>query len=174
MHCAIETGGFEHELHAILGKEAHDVASRVKPEEREVALGEVQAVLDAARDEGYRERLVALAAAIEAGELAADEADELERVLELGLQAGRVRAVYGPGGEQAALRLFRRLPAGAGLVETARSVSAALATLNGRPLDSLRIEAVGPGMYRLALVAGGAEATVRLDRSGVQLASIGV
>jgi hypothetical protein len=23
MHCAIETGGFEHELHAILGEEAH-------------------------------------------------------------------------------------------------------------------------------------------------------
>ena len=87
---------------------------------------------------------------------------------------GRIRAVYGPGGEQAALRLFRRLPAGAELAETARSVSAALATLNGRSLESFRIEAIGPGMYRIALVAGGAEVAVRLDRSGVQLASIGV
>jgi hypothetical protein len=146
----------------------------VKAEERGVALGEVQAVLAAARDEGYRDRLTALAGSVEKGELDAEEAAELERVLELGLQAGRVRAVYGPGGEQAALRLFRRLPAGAGLAETARSVSAALATLNGRSLDSFRIEVVGPGMYRIALVAGGAEATVRLDRSGVQLASIGV
>jgi hypothetical protein len=146
----------------------------VRAEEREVARGEVRAVLAAARDEGYRARLDALATAIEAGELAPDEATELERVLELALQTGRVRAVYGPGGEQAALRLFRRLPAGAGLAETARSVSSALAALSGRSLDSLRIEAVGPGMYRLALVAGGAEATVKLDRSGVQLASIGV
>jgi hypothetical protein len=146
----------------------------VKAEEREVALAEVQAVLAAARDEAYRERLTALAGSIENGELSDQEATELERVLELGLQAGRIRAVYGPGGEQAALRLFRRLPAGAGLAETARSVSAALATLNGRSLDSFRIDVVGPGMYRLALVAGGAEATVRLDRSGVQLASIGV
>ena len=146
----------------------------VKPEEREVALGEVQAVLEAARDEGYRARLASLATSVEAGELAGEEASELERVLELGLQAGRIRALYGPGGEQAALRLFRRLPAGAGLAETARSVSAALATLNGRSLDSFRIEVIGPGMYRIALVAGGAEATVRLDRSGVQLASIGV
>ena len=146
----------------------------VKPDEREVALGEVQAVLDAARDEGYRARLTSLATSVEQGELAGEEAAELERVLELGLQAGRIRAVYGPGGEQAALRLFRRLPAGAGLAETARSVSAALATLNGRSLDSFRIEVIGPGMYRIALVAGGAEATVRLDRSGVQLASIGV
>ena len=76
--------------------------------------------------------------------------------------------VYGPGGEQAALRLFRRLPAGAELAESARAVTAALATLGGRSLESLRIEAVGPGMYRLALVAGGAELAVRLDRSGVR------
>ena len=146
----------------------------VKPEEREVALGEVQAVLAAARDADYRARLAALGGSIEQGELADEEAAELERVLELGLQAGRIRAVYGPGGEQAALRLFRRLPAGAGLAETARSVSEALSTLNGRSLDSFRIEVVGPGMYRIALVAGGAEVAVRLDRSGVQLASIGV
>ena len=117
----------------------------MKADEREVALGEVQAVLAAARDEGYRGRLAALASSVEHGELAGDEATELERVLELGLQAGRIRAVYGPGGEQAALRLFRRLPAGAGLAETARSVSAALATLNGRSLDSFRIEVIGPG-----------------------------
>jgi hypothetical protein len=146
----------------------------VKAEEREVALGEVQAVLAAARDEDYRVRLASLAASVEQGELAGDEAVELERVLELGLQTGRIRAVYGPGGEQAGLRLFRRLPAGAGLAETARSVSAALTTLNGRSLESFRIEVIGPGMYRIALVAGGAEVAVRLDRSGVQLASIGV
>jgi hypothetical protein len=146
----------------------------VKAEEREVALGEVQAVLAAARDEGYRQRLATLVTSVEEGELAPEEASELERVLELGLQAGRIRAVYGPGGEQAALRLFRRLPAGAELTETARSVSAALTTLNGRSLESFRIEVIGPGMYRIALVAGGAEVAVRLDRSGVQLASIGV
>jgi hypothetical protein len=146
----------------------------VKLEEREVALGEVHAVLEAARDADYRVRLGALVTSIEEGELGGEDAAELERVLELGLQAGRIRAVYGPAGEQAALRLFRRLPAGADLAETARSVSAALSTLNGRALESFRIEAVGPGMYRIALVAGGAEATVKLDRSGVQLASIGV
>ncbi len=146
----------------------------VKAEEREVALGEVQAVLAAARDETYRGRLAALATSVETGELDGEEAAELERVLELGLQAGRIRAVYGPGGEQAALRLFRRLPAGADLAETARSVSSALTSLNGRSLESFRIEVIGPGMYRIALVAGGAEVAVRLDRSGVQLASIGV
>ena len=32
-------------------------------------------------------------------------------LLELALQSGRIRSVYGPGGEQAALRAYRRLPA---------------------------------------------------------------
>jgi hypothetical protein len=146
----------------------------VKDEEREVALGEVTAVLDAARDHGYRERLAKLVESVGRGELSEDEAAELERVLELGLQAGRIRTVYGPAGEQAALRLFRRLPAGADLVESARAVTEALAAVGSRSLDSLRIEAVGPGMYRLALVADGAELSVRLDRSGVSLASVGV
>ena len=65
----------------------------VKAEEREVALGEVQAVLAAARDETYRGRLAALVTSVESGELDGAEAAELERVLELGLQAGRIRAV---------------------------------------------------------------------------------
>ena len=54
----------------------------VKAEEREVALGEVQAVLAAARDEAYRRRLAALATSVETGELAGEDAAELERVLE--------------------------------------------------------------------------------------------
>ena len=43
---------------------------------------EVRAVLDAARDETYRDRLIALATSVEEGELAGDEAVELERVIE--------------------------------------------------------------------------------------------
>ena len=69
----------------------------VKAEEREVALGEVQAVLAAARDETYRGRLVALVASVESGELDGEEAAELERVLELGLQAGRIERCTDPG-----------------------------------------------------------------------------
>ena len=50
----------------------------------------------------------------------------LEPILELALQAGRIRAVYGPPGEQAALRLYRKLPRGAALQQSARDVSDAL------------------------------------------------
>ena len=82
-------------------------------EAREVALAEVQTVHSLARDETMRERLTGLVAAVDGGEVAdGDDAELLESVLELGLQTGRIRAYYGPGGEQAALTTLRRLPRG--------------------------------------------------------------
>lgn len=146
----------------------------LKGEQQEIALAETRAVELHAADPAYREQLAAVIAAIEAGELPAEEAEALGRVLELSLQAGRVRALYGPGGEQAALRLYRKLPAGAAVAASADEVSRALGALAGRPLESIALSAVGPGAFSLSLVAGGAELSVRLDRQGARLASVGV
>ena|SRR5438105_1846862 len=143
-------------------------------EAREVALAETQAVLAMARDDDYRARLAEVVAAIADGELPEEEALVLEELLELGLQSGRVRAVYGPGGEQAALRLYRRLPRGTELVESAREVSEALASLEGKRLDSIALQAVGPGSFSLSVAADGVEVSIRLDRQGARLASVGV
>lgn len=141
--------------------------------EREVALGEAQSVLAMVADADRRAELAALVAAVEEGALGPEEQATLEGLLELGLQAGRIRAVYGPGGEQAALALYRRLPRGAELVESARAVSDALAALRGQPLESVSIQAMGPGVFTLALAAGGSEISVRLDRQGARLVSVG-
>jgi hypothetical protein len=142
---------------------------------REIALAETQAVLAAARDDAYRGRLASLAAAIQEGEVtAADELRELDGLVSLGLQTGRIRALYGPGGEQDALRLHRRLPSGAELQAGARAVSDALRSLRGRELEAATIQAAGPGAFTLTLRAGGADLTVRLDRQGARLASVGV
>ena len=100
-------------------------------EEREVALAEAQSVLAIAGDSGYRDELAFLIAGIEEGEVPAESEETLEQLVELGLQAGRIRALYGPGGEQAALRLYRRLPRGAELGASAREVSKALARARG-------------------------------------------
>jgi hypothetical protein len=146
----------------------------VKGEAAEVALGEAQAVLAMVSDEERRGRLADLVAAVGEGELADDEADALAELLELGLQTGRIRARYGPGGEQAALRLFRKLPRGQELSESAREVSVALASLVGKPLTGARIEAAGPSTFLLALSTDGVELSVRLDRNGVRLTSVGL
>ena len=98
----------------------------LRGEEREVALAEVDAVRAAVQDAGYRERLELLREAIE-DEVAVspDDLEELERLVTIALQSGRVRALYGPGGEQALLRLYRKLPGGIELQQSAAAVGTA-------------------------------------------------
>jgi hypothetical protein len=142
-------------------------AVAVSGEAREVALAEAQAVLAAG---GSTAELVA-----EIGEgSVVEEIEALERILELGLQSGRIRALYGPAGEQAALRLYRRLPHGTELDASAAAVNDALRALAGRTLESIQVRAVGPGAFAFTIQAGGAELSVQLDRSGARLASVGV
>ncbi len=147
---------------------------RLRGEAAEVALGEAQAVLAMVQDEERRGRLADLIAAVGEGEVADEDADALEELLELGLQTGRLRAVYGPGGEQAALKVFRRLPRGKELDDSAREVTKALAALVGKPLEKVQIQATGPGAYLLTVAVDGLELSVRLDRQGARLTTVGV
>jgi len=145
---------------------------KLRDEEREIALAEAQAVYVLAVEPGYRDDLAALLAAVDEGELGAADAATLDGVLELALQTGRIRALYGPGGEQAALRLYRRLPHGNEIGASAAAVTGALAALAGRRLDSVRVEATGPGSFALALSVEGADVSIRLDRQGARLTSL--
>jgi hypothetical protein len=144
----------------------------LKGEAREVALAEAQTVLSMARDDGMRERLAELVSAVDEGDVGGDSAELLESVLELGLQTGRIRAYYGPGGEQAALTTLRKLPRGKVRSDSAREVSAALKALNGAQIDAVKITAVAPGAFTLSIEAGGVEASVRLDANGARLTSL--
>ena len=176
MHCSIETGGFEHELHAILGDGA-TVSDRRRWQARSARslLAEVDAVRAAAQG-GLRELLDATRPRSNRVSAAERQAEELDRIVSLGLQTGRIRALYGPSGEQAALR---RVPqaarAAASSQPSAKAVNEALASLDGpvaRPDLDLRRSAPAPSP--ISLVAGGAELSVRLDRQGARLASVGV
>ena len=144
----------------------------LKGEAREVALAEAQTVESMARDESMRGRLAELVAAVDEGEVGGEAAELLESVLELGLQTGRIRAYYGPGGEQAALSTLRKLPRGRVRAETARDVSTALQALAGARIESVKITAVAPGAFSLAIEADGFQAAVRLDATGARLTSL--
>jgi hypothetical protein len=143
-------------------------------EAQEVALAETQAVLAMARDERYRGRLESLLASAQEGAVDGEEAETLQELLEVGLQSGRLRALYGPGGESAALAAYRHLPNGAALSASAREVTEALGSLAGHELRSISLQAVGPGAFSLTVAAGAAELTLRLDRQGARLSSVGV
>jgi hypothetical protein len=142
--------------------------------EGELALAETRAVLAAAASEDYREQLGELEEAIESGLLEERHTLTLEPILELALQAGRIRAVYGPPGETAALRLYRKLPRGAALQESARAVSDALGSLQGHRLEGATLTAVGPGAYTLSLATDEGRLSIRLDRQGARITSVEV
>jgi hypothetical protein len=149
-------------------------AVRLSDEAREVALAEAQAVLAMVHDETRRDRLAALVADVDEGEVDGASADALEELLELGLATGRLRALYGPGGEQAALLAFRKLPRGAELAAGAREVTEALQALEGKRIDSVSLSNVGPGAYVLSLGADGLDLSIRVDRQGARIHSVGV
>jgi hypothetical protein len=140
----------------------------------EVALGEAQAVLSLVQDADRRGRLADLVAAVQDGELGEDDAQALEEIIELGLSTGRIRGVYGPEGEQAALKTYRKLPRGKELAESTRDVTNALAALEGKLLEQVKVQSAGPGAYLLSIGVDGLELSVRLDRSGARLHSVGV
>jgi hypothetical protein len=149
-------------------------AIAVRGEAAEVAAAEAQAILAMVQDEERRGKLADLVAAIDAGEVDGEDAQALEEVLELGLQTGRVRALYGPEGETAALALYRRLPRGKELSEAAREVTAALAALEGRTIEKVSVAASGPAAHVVTVSAEGLELSIRLDRQGARLSTVGI
>jgi hypothetical protein len=110
----------------------------------------------------------------DAAEVALGEAQALEELIELGLQSGRIRGIYGPEGEQAALKTYRRLPGGRALADSAAEVSDALAALEGKTLEQVKVQSTGPGSFLVTLGVDGLELSVRLDRAGARIHSVGV
>ena len=82
---------------------------------------------------------------------------------------GRIRSIYGPEGEQAVLALYRRLPAGRELTQSTRDLNAALAALEGRSLERISVNAVGPGEYGVTISTPDFEVVLRLDRAEARL-----
>jgi hypothetical protein len=149
-------------------------AVALRGEAVEVALGEAQAVLSMVQHPERRNRLADLVAAIGDGEVDGPDAESLEELLELGLQTGRLRALYGPGGEQAALSVYRKLPRGRSASAAAREVNDALQALEGRSLEKVSVQAAAPGEYIVEINADGLQLSVRLGRNGARLGSVGV
>jgi hypothetical protein len=148
-------------------------AVRVRGEAAEVSRAEAQAVMAMLNDEHRRARLADVVAALEDGRVEGDDAEALGELLELGLQTGRLRSVYGPEGEQAALGLFRRLPQGKEISQSTSELNEALEALSGRALEKLSVHAIGPGEYGVSISAEGFELVIRLGRSGARISTIG-
>ncbi len=123
IHCSVESGGLEHELHALIGERRVERERRgaLSGEAAEVARAEAQAVLAMvqrrrpARPAGRPRR-----GARRRRGRRAQTPTRSPSCSSSGCRAAGSAALYGPEGEQATLALYRRLPPGRELAESAR------------------------------------------------------
>lgn len=147
---------------------------RLLEDERPVLLGEIDAVVPQLRNAEAREVYAELRAAVAAGEITAGLLPPLERLLEMGLETGRIRQVHTAHGEMAALRVFQRTPKGSALKAACDAANEALQSLQGHAIESLSFSVRGPGAYSLVLETDQTTVTVHIDRHGVRVRSMEV
>jgi hypothetical protein len=147
---------------------------RLLDDERQVLLAEIDALAPQLRNAEAREVYVELRAAVEASDVPEGLLPTLERLLELGLETGRIREVHSAHGEMAAVRVFQRTPKGAALKATCEEANAALESLRDQPLENLAFSVRGPGAFTLTLETEQAHLTVHIDRHGVRVRSVEV
>jgi hypothetical protein len=140
--------------------------------EQELLDAEIRAFRASLPDPTARERYEELAAMVDEGSVAAERLDQLTTILEIGLQTGRLRRVYGPDGEMALGRIYQRTPRGAAASTEAAAVTRALGALAGQEIDEVRVTALGPGSYSIVIDTRRCQVTVRLDRAGVRVDSV--
>ena len=146
----------------------------VRGEAAEVLRAEAQAVLAMVLDEGRRGTLADVIAAVDDGELDdEDDAAAAEQLLELGLVNGGSARSTGRRPSRRPSSLLRRLPRGRAAAESAREVSEALSSLEGRLVEQISVRVLSPGEFTVSIGAGGLELTARLGRAGVRLNTIG-
>ena len=55
-----------------------------------------------------------------------------------------------------------------------RERAARPASLEGKTIESIGLQAVGPGSFAVSVAADGVELSLRLDRQGARVASVGI
>jgi hypothetical protein len=145
---------------------------RLLEDEQQVMLAEIDAVAAQLQSAEARAAYAELRAAAEAGEVPDELLPPLERLVEIGLETGRIRQIHSAHGEMAASRLFQRTPRGRALKETCDRANEALQSLEGQTVESLAFAPRGPGGFSLSLETDQARITVHIDREGVQVRSV--
>jgi len=116
----------------------------------------------------------ALASAIEVGHVPETLLGALEKLLELGLQTGRIRYLYGPHAEATLLRLYHRTPAGTAVARATDEVNQALANLQGHTIQEIAFIPRGPGQYQLTIETDRCQLILETNREGIWIKALEV
>jgi hypothetical protein len=145
---------------------------RLTAVEQELLAAEIRLVAQVHPNPATRQEYAELLGFVESGEVPADRLDQLATILEIGLESGRLRRLYGADGELALSRIFQRTPRGARLAADAAAVTQALGALRGQVIDEIRVTALGPGAYGVLVDTERCQVTLRLDRGGARVDSV--
>lgn len=142
----------------------------MKLEAREQALlrSEIEVFLEHLGDADLKGRYEKLLESVKAGKVSKELLGDLERLLEVSLETGRIRKVYGPHGEQVFIKVYGRTPKGFGILKLIDEANEALQVLRGHVIDELAFSLQGPGSYRLLIDTDRCRVTVGIDRDGLK------
>ncbi len=140
--------------------------------QRDILLPQIQAFIDATADPVARETYLTLKAAVEAMEVApADLRARLGAIVEVALQSGRIRRLFGPGAELSLNALFQKTPRGRAIAGSLRELNRALAKLKGGTVEEVTAALRAPGAYALTLKTSGCQLVIRFEPAGVRVES---
>ena len=115
-----------------------------------------------------------LRTAVAAGSVPAVHLDALEQLLVMGIETGRFERAQGRAADTLARGVYARTPGGRARAQQAETVNGALEALAGSVLESVRFAPDGPTGCRITLETGRGEVSLRIDRQGIRLESVGV
>ena len=141
--------------------------------QRDILLPQIQAFIDASADPAAREVYLALKTAVEAMEVApADLQARLGAIVEVALQSGRIRRLFGPGAELSLTALFQKTPRGREIAGSIRELNRALAKLKGDTVEEVTATLRSAGAYALTLKTSGCQMIIRFEPAGVRVESV--
>src|SRR5437764_10114513 len=141
---------------------------KLREDERELVAAETAAALERLPEGPARAGYEQLLAEVDAGELSEESLPFLERLVEVGLESGRIRGAHGAHAEMAANRLFQRTARGAALRDSLAAANQALAELAGDAIEQIAFELRSPGAYTVSVATNRCRATLIMDRNGVR------
>jgi hypothetical protein len=143
--------------------------------QRDILLPQIQAFIDATADPAARETYLALKSAVAAMEVAsADLQARLGAIVEMALQSGRIRRLFGPGAELSLNALFQKTPRGREIAGSLRELNRALTKLKGDTIEEVTATLRTPGAYALTLKTSGCQLVIRFEPAGVRVESVEV
>ncbi len=121
-----------------------------------------------------RQDYAQLLAEIENGEVTAERAGYLEKLLDLLLSSGVARQIYGPPLEMQLARLYRQTPAGEAARRLLDQVNQVLANLQGQQIVQLSFALKAPGLYQLSVQTEDCELSLNIDKKGITVDKLSV